>query len=158
MWGHVVVSFAINSQAICASMDRIFFHKVEFMNIGHLEDHQRWMILTAIVRFSDFVWHHSYQLILLLSHLSNNASFIIRHPFSDGRHSLFCGKCCPFLQRPSVADRCSDKYSSDVATSRAVSSESCRGASVEADVEQYPILHVVSILCRICDPWSGWFH
>jgi hypothetical protein len=49
LWAHVVVSFAINSQAICASMDRIFFHKVEFMNIGHLKDHQRWMILTGIV-------------------------------------------------------------------------------------------------------------
>jgi amino acid permease len=40
LWIHVVVSYAINSQAICSSMDRIFFHK--WQPVTSLSDDSRW--------------------------------------------------------------------------------------------------------------------
>jgi hypothetical protein len=52
LWIHVVVSYAINSQAICASMDRIFFHK--WGPVKDLEDHHRWMILTGCMAVTAF--------------------------------------------------------------------------------------------------------
>jgi amino acid permease len=53
LWIHVAVSYAINSQAICASMDRIFFY--QWAPVKGLKDNQRWMILTGIISVSAFV-------------------------------------------------------------------------------------------------------
>ena len=52
LWIHVVVSYAINSQAICASMDRIFFY--QWGPVRRFKDHHRWMILTGIMSISAF--------------------------------------------------------------------------------------------------------
>lgn len=52
LWVHVAVSYAINSQAICASMDRIFFHSLP--GVRALEEHLRWMVLTGIMALSAF--------------------------------------------------------------------------------------------------------
>ena len=40
LWIHVVVSYAINSQAICASIDRIFLQKWE--SVGSMPEKNRW--------------------------------------------------------------------------------------------------------------------
>lgn len=50
LWIHVVVSYAINSQAICSSMDRLFFHRVMPNNAQ-----RRWMILTLGVSVSSYL-------------------------------------------------------------------------------------------------------
>eukprot|EP00980_Cylindrotheca_fusiformis_P026214 scaffold15514_cov129-Cylindrotheca_fusiformis.AAC.22 len=42
LWIHVAVSYAINSQAICSSMDRIFFHK--WQRVASLSDDSRWYV------------------------------------------------------------------------------------------------------------------
>mmetsp|Transcript_12781 Transcript_12781/g.23866 ORF Transcript_12781/g.23866 Transcript_12781/m.23866 type:complete len:328 (-) Transcript_12781:1048-2031(-) len=52
LWVHVVVSYAINSQAICASMDRIFFY--QWQPVRHWPDHRRWMLLTGIMAATAF--------------------------------------------------------------------------------------------------------
>ena len=45
LWIHVAVSYAINSQAICASIDRLFFQK----NSAVADDAVRWMVLTGVL-------------------------------------------------------------------------------------------------------------
>jgi hypothetical protein len=52
LWLHVVVSYAINSQAICASMDRIFFY--QWQPVQHWSDDRRWMLLTGIMAATAF--------------------------------------------------------------------------------------------------------
>ena len=52
LWVHVVVSYAINSQAICASMDRIFFY--DWTPIKHWSEQRRWMMITGITSASAF--------------------------------------------------------------------------------------------------------
>ena len=52
MWVHVAISYAINSQAICASMDRIFFHSLP--GIKALDERFRWMMLTGVMALSAF--------------------------------------------------------------------------------------------------------
>jgi hypothetical protein len=52
LWLHVVVSYAINSQAICASMDRIFFH--QWNPVQYWPDDRRWMVLTGIMAATAF--------------------------------------------------------------------------------------------------------
>ena len=49
LWAHVIVSYAINSQAICSSMDRLFWHK--FLDNPQWQNRpaMRWMLLTAIL-------------------------------------------------------------------------------------------------------------
>lgn len=53
LWVHVVVSYAINSQAICASMDRIFFY--QWGPVQAWSDEQRWMLLTGIMASTAFI-------------------------------------------------------------------------------------------------------
>ena len=52
LWIHVVVSYAINSQAICASMDRNFFGGWE--PVLTWSDRRRWTALTAFMASSAF--------------------------------------------------------------------------------------------------------
>eukprot|EP00536_Pseudo-nitzschia_multiseries_P004179 jgi/Psemu1/295492/fgenesh1_pm.68_\ len=52
LWVHVVVSYAINSQAICASMDRNFFSHWEPVRLW--SDQRRWTALTAIMASAAF--------------------------------------------------------------------------------------------------------
>ena len=52
LWVHVVVSYAINSQAICSSMDRIFFY--DWTPIKHWSEQRRWMMITGITSASAF--------------------------------------------------------------------------------------------------------
>ena len=58
LWIHVAISYAINSQAIVASIDRIFcYNRLQrfFESIFKWsEDYQRWMIITGIVAMSAF--------------------------------------------------------------------------------------------------------
>mmetsp|Transcript_14565 Transcript_14565/g.40165 ORF Transcript_14565/g.40165 Transcript_14565/m.40165 type:complete len:184 (-) Transcript_14565:448-999(-) len=53
LWIHVVVSYAINSQAICASMDRLFLSKMRLFESA--TDRQRWLILTSGMVASTFL-------------------------------------------------------------------------------------------------------
>jgi len=54
LWVHVSVSFAINSQALCSSIDRLRFHKVKFLGLN--ERHKsRWAILTLLVSASSYL-------------------------------------------------------------------------------------------------------
>jgi len=52
LWVHVVVSYAINSQALCASMDRNFFSRWE--PVRTWSDQRRWTALTAIMASTAF--------------------------------------------------------------------------------------------------------
>lgn len=54
MWVHVAVSYAINSQAICASMDRLFFSSIEVWELN-TRPKLRWLFLTAILSVTAFV-------------------------------------------------------------------------------------------------------
>jgi len=46
LWAHVVVSYAINSQAICSSMDRLIWHRL-FSDTASAK--VRWMMLTVVL-------------------------------------------------------------------------------------------------------------
>jgi len=52
LWVHVAVSYAINSQAICASMDRNFFSR--WAPVRLWSDERRWRALTAIMASTAF--------------------------------------------------------------------------------------------------------
>ena len=52
LWVHVAVSYAINSQAICASMDRNFFSRWGPVRLW--SDERRWTVLTAIMASTAF--------------------------------------------------------------------------------------------------------
>jgi len=54
LWVHVVVSYSINSQAICSSIDRIFFHRVKLWGLDH-KDEVRWLILTLMLAVSSYI-------------------------------------------------------------------------------------------------------
>ena len=54
LWVHVAVSFAINSQALCSSLDRLKFHRVTIFGLG--ERHRaRWGVLTFLVAISSYL-------------------------------------------------------------------------------------------------------
>merc|ERR1712125_145377 len=57
LWIHVAVSYAINSQAICSSMDRLFFKHWE--PLRSFTDERRWMLLSAITASSAFLVSNS---------------------------------------------------------------------------------------------------
>lgn len=54
LWLHVSVSIAINSQALCSSLDRIAFHRVTFLSL-HRYHRLRWAVLTFFVSISSFL-------------------------------------------------------------------------------------------------------
>mmetsp|Transcript_16335 Transcript_16335/g.24540 ORF Transcript_16335/g.24540 Transcript_16335/m.24540 type:complete len:567 (-) Transcript_16335:244-1944(-) len=53
LWIHVAVSYAINSQALCSSLDRLQFHRV---TVGRLHERHkiRWAVLTFLVSISSY--------------------------------------------------------------------------------------------------------
>jgi len=53
LWVHVAVSFAINSQALCSSIDRLRFHRVMCFGLNH-KHRQRWALLTMIVAVTSY--------------------------------------------------------------------------------------------------------
>jgi len=56
LWIHVAVSFAINSQALCSSIDRLGFHRLTSGAIGLHNLHKtRWAVLTLLVAVSSYV-------------------------------------------------------------------------------------------------------
>lgn len=58
LWVHVAVSYAINCQAICASMDRIFAHRWTFFfgGRGFLDyPWRRWLLLTLFMAMSSYL-------------------------------------------------------------------------------------------------------
>jgi len=50
----VAVSFAINSQALCSSIDRLCFHRVSCILCLHNKHKTRWAILTLLVAMSSY--------------------------------------------------------------------------------------------------------
>lgn len=55
LWIHVAVSYAINSQAICSSMDRMFAHRwTTRLDLQH-HPQRRWLILTLLMAVSSYV-------------------------------------------------------------------------------------------------------
>jgi len=53
LWIHVVVSYAINSQAICASMDRLFFCNIATFGLNS-KPRIRWLCLTGAMSISSY--------------------------------------------------------------------------------------------------------
>ena len=53
LWIHVAVSFAINSQALCSSIDRIKFHQIKLFSLNKYH-RIRWAVLTFFVSISSF--------------------------------------------------------------------------------------------------------
>jgi amino acid permease len=53
LWVHVSVSFAINSQALCSSLDRLKFHRVTIFGLGKRHK-TRWAVLTFMVAISSY--------------------------------------------------------------------------------------------------------
>jgi len=54
LWVHVAVSFAINSQALCSSLDRLCFYRVSSMIGLHNRHKTRWAVLTMLVAMSSY--------------------------------------------------------------------------------------------------------
>ena len=54
LWIHVAVSYAINSQAICSSVDESFFCHIQAFNLHHYPE-RRWFILTAMLTVSSYL-------------------------------------------------------------------------------------------------------
>jgi hypothetical protein len=54
LWIHVAVSFAINSQALCSSIDRIKFHRITIFSL-HKYHRLRWATLTFFVSVTSFL-------------------------------------------------------------------------------------------------------
>jgi len=54
LWVHVAVSYAINSQALTSSIDRIGFHRVTFFGLSS-SDRRRWAVLTFLISTSSYV-------------------------------------------------------------------------------------------------------
>jgi len=54
LWMHVVVSYAINCQAIGSSIDRLFFHKIEFAGLNS-KHALRWLFLTLMLSMSSYL-------------------------------------------------------------------------------------------------------
>lgn len=54
LWLHLAVSFSINAQALCSSIDRLKLHRVRFLRLN--EKHQlRWALLTISVISSSYL-------------------------------------------------------------------------------------------------------
>jgi len=53
LWAHVVVSYAINSQAICSSMDRLVWHRLNLPNVFQTPA-RRWMSLTGVMAIAAY--------------------------------------------------------------------------------------------------------
>ena len=54
LWVHVAVSYAINSQALTSSIDRVSFHRVSFFGLKH-KDRTRWALLTFLISSSSYL-------------------------------------------------------------------------------------------------------
>lgn len=54
LWIHVVVSYAINCQAITSSMDRLFFHRTKFWGLDS-KPAVRWACLTLMLTISSYL-------------------------------------------------------------------------------------------------------
>lgn len=52
LWGHVAVSYAINSQALCSSLDHFFVVSIRW---GHMNPAIRWFLLTLAVVLSSYL-------------------------------------------------------------------------------------------------------
>ncbi|KAL7542732.1 hypothetical protein ACHAXR_012056 [Thalassiosira sp. AJA248-18] len=54
LWVHVAVSYAINSQALCSSVDRIVGHRLKLFGLDEMHG-VRWLVLTALVALSSYL-------------------------------------------------------------------------------------------------------
>lgn len=54
LWIHVAVSYAINSQAICSSIDESLFCHIHAFNLHHYPE-RRWFVLTAMLTVSSYL-------------------------------------------------------------------------------------------------------
>ena len=59
LWIHVAISYAINSQAICSSMDRTFENRWTTLLDLHHHPQRRWLILTLLMAVSSYVLANS---------------------------------------------------------------------------------------------------
>eukprot|EP00980_Cylindrotheca_fusiformis_P012016 scaffold2844_cov123-Cylindrotheca_fusiformis.AAC.9 len=56
LWGHVAVSYAINSQALCSSIDRFIVSRLAIDSfVGTLDPTKRWLLLTLTVATSSYL-------------------------------------------------------------------------------------------------------
>ena len=53
LWVHVAVSYAINSQALCSSIDRLCFHRFSLFGLN-TKHRFRWALLTLLVSISSY--------------------------------------------------------------------------------------------------------
>lgn len=54
LWVHVAVSYAINSQALCSSIDRLRFHHVTMFQLNQAH-RVRWIVLTLLTSISSYM-------------------------------------------------------------------------------------------------------
>ena len=54
LWVHVAVSYAINSQALTSSIERVSFHRVSICGLKH-KDRTRWALLTFLISSSSYL-------------------------------------------------------------------------------------------------------
>ena len=52
LWMHVAVSYAINSQALCSSVDRLFLNQLPSL---HHRPRRRWLYMTLVVSISSYL-------------------------------------------------------------------------------------------------------
>lgn len=58
LWGHVAVSYAINSQALCSSIDRFLVSRLATTTaslVGTSDSSKRWLLLTLAVAVSSYL-------------------------------------------------------------------------------------------------------
>ena len=55
LWVHVSVSYAINSQALCSSIDRLYVRRISFILGLHNKHKTRWASLTLLVAMSSYI-------------------------------------------------------------------------------------------------------
>jgi amino acid permease len=54
LWLHLAVSFSINAQALCSSMDRLKLHRVQILRL-HERHRLRWFLMTLLVTTSSYL-------------------------------------------------------------------------------------------------------
>jgi hypothetical protein len=88
LWVHVSVSFAINSQALCSSIDRTWFQKTKLFSL-HSKHATRWALLSLLLSVSSYIVANAIPFFGVRAMLDNIPYFFL----SCSHLSLYLGSC-----------------------------------------------------------------
>ena len=98
LWIHVVVSYAINSQAICGSMDQLQLSQMDFFQAW--SDPQWWMLLSGVLAVTAFLVANA---IPFFQDLVSLIGALTSVPLTLLLPAVFFRKTCLSLMRTSIA-------------------------------------------------------